>query len=73
MISRHTWISYRSTYDQLTHEKYLWLAKAGPYASATNANALLAERVEANLAGENAGWTTQMTQETQQQPAGAAN
>lgn len=70
---QHTWISYRSTYDQLTHEKYLWLAKAGPYASATNANALLAERVEANLVGENAGWTTQMAQKTQQQPAGAAN
>jgi hypothetical protein len=70
---QHNWISYRATYDQLTHEKYLWLAKAGPYATATNSNALLAERVEANLAGENAGWTTQMAQKTQQQPAGAAN
>lgn len=25
------WISYRSSCEGLRHEKYLWLAKAGPY------------------------------------------
>src|SRR5262249_15485138 len=33
---QHNWIFYRSTCEQLSHEKFLWLAKAGPYASAVN-------------------------------------
>jgi hypothetical protein len=33
--------------EQLTHEKFLWLARAGTYASAANPDALLAERIEA--------------------------
>src|SRR6266566_2455496 len=43
---QHNWISYRTTCEQLKHEKYLWLAKAGPYSAATKTESLLAERVE---------------------------
>jgi hypothetical protein len=43
------WISYRSTCEALKHEKFLYLAKAGPYAVATDPRVLLAERIEALL------------------------
>jgi hypothetical protein len=43
---QHNWITYRSTCEALKHEKYLYLAKAGPYATAGDVHALLAERVE---------------------------
>lgn len=50
------WITYRSTAESLKHEKYLHLAKAGPYARARNPHALLAERVEALVSQEHAKW-----------------
>ena len=31
---QQNWITYRSTCESLKHEKYLYLGKAGPYASA---------------------------------------
>ena len=62
---QHNWISYRSTCEQLTHEKFLWLAKAGPYANAANPDALLAERIEALIANEIATWTTTIQQKDQ--------
>jgi hypothetical protein len=65
---QHSWISYRTTCEQLTHEKYLWLAKAGPYATAANSDALLAERVEALMSSEITSWST-TTQQKDQQPA----
>jgi hypothetical protein len=37
------WITYRSTCEALKHEKFLYLAKAGPYAAATDAHVLLAK------------------------------
>ena len=52
------WISYRSTCEALKHEKYLYLAKAGPYVAATDAHALLAERVESLVSQENAKWAS---------------
>ena len=67
---QHTWISYRSTCEQLIREKYLWLAKAGSYATAANVNAVLAERVEAILSSENTGWATEMQQRDQKQAGG---
>jgi len=42
----HNWIAYRSTCETLKHEKYLYLANAGPYSTATTAHVLLAERIE---------------------------
>lgn len=52
----HNWIIYRSTCESLKHEKYLYLAKAGPYAGATDRYALLAERIESLISQEHAKW-----------------
>ena len=54
------WISYRSTCEALKHEKYLYLAKAGPYAGVADAHAhaLLAERVESLVSQETAKWAS---------------
>lgn len=56
------WIAYRSTCEALKHERYLYLATAGPYAGAPNPHVLLAERVEGLVSQEHAKWTS-----TQQQ------
>ncbi len=50
------WISYRSTAEQLKHEKYLWLSKAGPYKDAKDPEAMLAERAELLISREHAKW-----------------
>jgi Protein of unknown function (DUF4231) len=50
------WISYRSTCEALWHEKYLFLASAGPYANADRALPLLADRIEGLISQENAKW-----------------
>jgi hypothetical protein len=52
------WILYRSTCERLKREKYLYLGNAGPYATAQNRHSLLAERVEALISQELAGWTS---------------
>ncbi len=52
----HNWIIYRSTCETLKHEKYLYLAKAGPYATANDAHTLLAERLESLISQEHAKW-----------------
>ncbi len=52
----HNWITYRSTCESLKHEKYLYLAGAGPYAAATNPHTLLAERIESLVSQEHAKW-----------------
>jgi len=51
-------ITYRSTCESLKHEKYLYLAKAGPYASQDPAVAhtRLAERIESLVSQEQAKW-----------------
>jgi uncharacterized protein DUF4231 len=56
------WISYRSTCEALRHEKYLFLAGAGPYANVDNPLVLLADRIEGLISQEHAKWTS-----TQQQ------
>ena len=63
---QQNWITYRSTCEALKHEKYLFLANAGPYAAAENPKTLLAERVESQVSQEHAKWAA-----TQQQPAKA--
>jgi Protein of unknown function (DUF4231) len=55
------WISYRATCERLTSEKFLYLAKAGSYASA-DSDVLLAERIEALITQENTKWVS--SQET---------
>jgi uncharacterized protein DUF4231 len=54
----HNWISYRSTCEALKHEKFLYLAKAGPYATAEDAHTLLAERIESLVSQEHAKWVS---------------
>jgi hypothetical protein len=62
------WIRYRSTCESLKHEKYIYLANAGPYASVDKPRALLAERVEALVSQEHAKWATVQQQEPQSKP-----
>jgi hypothetical protein len=52
------WTGYRSTCETLKHEKYLFLAQAGPYASAEKPLALLAERIEGLVSQEHAKWVS---------------
>lgn len=52
----HNWITYRSTCEELKHEKHLWLAKAGPYADVENPDTLLAERIESLVSREHTKW-----------------
>lgn len=58
----HNWITYRSTCEDLKHEKFLYLGKAGPYATATDPHALLSERVETLVSREHAKWVTMQQQ-----------
>lgn len=53
---QHNWITYRSTCENLKHEKYLWLAKAGPYTKIENPDAVLADRIESLISQEHAKW-----------------
>ena len=52
------WIEYRSTSEQLKHERYLFLAASGPYRQLGSQAALLllAERIEEHISKEHAKW-----------------
>lgn len=50
------WVLYRSTAEALKHERYLYLARAGPYRG-RDAPVVLAERVEGLVSQEHAKWT----------------
>jgi hypothetical protein len=52
------WTAYRSTCEQLKHEKYLYLAQAGPYADAESPERALAERLEGLVSQEHAKWVS---------------
>jgi hypothetical protein len=58
------WTHYRSTSEALKHEKYLFLANAGSYATAADPGALLAERVEGRVSQEHAAWASEQQQGT---------
>jgi hypothetical protein len=51
------WITYRSTAEALKNERYLFLAKAGPY-EGEDRDRVLAERVATPLSQENAKWAS---------------
>ncbi len=51
------WIDYRSTWELLQREKFLFLSHAAQYARARDPARLLAERVEMVLSRETAGWS----------------
>jgi len=61
---QQNWTNYRSTSERLKHERFLWLAKAGPYKDPDNPTleALFAERVEALISTEHAKWVTYQEQ-----------
>jgi hypothetical protein len=63
------WIRYRSTCESLRHEKYIYLANAGPYPNVGQPRALLAERVESLISQEHAKWATVQQQDPQGKPA----
>jgi hypothetical protein len=52
------WSTYRSTCEALRHEKYTYLASAGPYAGAADPHVLLAERIESLVSQEHAKWSS---------------
>jgi len=56
------WITFRSTAEALKHEKFLFLATAGPYTAASNPKSLLAERIESLVSQEHAQWTSSQEQ-----------
>lgn len=51
------WLTYRSTCEALKHEKFLYLAEAGPYAVPTPLP-ILAERIEGLIAQEHSKWVS---------------
>ena len=57
------WITYRSTCELLKHEKFVYLAKAGPYAGSPDPYALLADRVESVVSQEHAKWASVQQQQ----------
>jgi hypothetical protein len=64
---QQNWIAYRSTCESLKHEKYVYLGKAAPYASAVDPHALLAERIESLVSQEHAKWASVQQQEPKSQ------
>ena len=66
------WLNYRATAEALKQEKYLFLAGAGAYASATaGALRLLAERVESLVSQENLSWASTQRVKSEDQKAAA--
>ncbi|MGY6126042.1 DUF4231 domain-containing protein [Paraburkholderia strydomiana] len=60
---QENWIRYRSTCEALKHEKYTCLAGAGPYAKASDTNAVLADRIEGLISQEHAKWVSTLSNE----------
>jgi Protein of unknown function (DUF4231) len=60
----NNWTSYRTTAEQLKHEKYLFLSASGPYRdlAVPDALRLLAERVEERISTEHAKWVSDTKQ-----------
>jgi hypothetical protein len=68
---QQNWTNYRSTCEALRHEKFVYLAGAGPYASAPNPHALLAERIESLVSQEHAQWASVQQQQVKVEAAQA--
>jgi hypothetical protein len=65
---QQNWTAYRSTCEALRHEKFLFLAKAGPYAAASEPRAMLAERIEGLVSHEHAKWVSAREEPSAQEP-----
>lgn len=68
---QQNWTAYRSTCESLKHEKYVYLAKASPYAGVADPRALLAERVESLVSQEHAKWASSQQENTKAKPPAA--
>ena len=55
---QQNWMLYRSNAEALKHEKYLFLARAGPYVRSKDGVALLADRIEGLISQEHAKWVS---------------
>jgi hypothetical protein len=66
---QENWTNYRNTAESLKHEKFLFLAQAGPYAGVANPRATLAERVEALISQENSQWVAALQKSSQANPS----
>jgi Protein of unknown function (DUF4231) len=55
---QQNWSSFRSTAEALKHEKFLYLAGAGPYRRSRHALPLLADRIEGLISQEHAKWVS---------------
>ena len=64
------WITCRATGEAMKHEKFMYIAKAGAYATAPDPHALLAERIEAIGSQENTRWASLAQQQPPKAPAG---
>jgi uncharacterized protein DUF4231 len=63
------WLTYRSTCAALEHEKFLFLADAGPYGATEDKRAYLAERIEELLSGEQARWVATRARGSEPRPS----
>jgi len=63
------WVLYRATAEALKHEKFLYLAAAGPYSTADRRR-VLAERLEGLVSQEHARWTEARQRDTQEPATG---
>jgi hypothetical protein len=64
------WLGYRATCEALKHEKFLFLADAGPYGDIEDKRALLAERIEELSDKEHAQWVAVRTRSTRESGSG---
>jgi hypothetical protein len=62
---QQNWTSYRATCEALRHEKFLFEARAGPYAVAQRPEAVLAERIEGLVSQEHAKWVSSQEESAQ--------
>ena len=65
------WITYRSTCEALKHEKYLYVAGAGPYRDSDDPSVVLAEHVEGLVSQEHARWVSSREETTKREGKGA--
>lgn len=56
----HNWITYRSTCEELRHEKYSYLGRTGEYEGKTEEEAkrILVDRVESLVSTEHSKWVS---------------
>jgi Protein of unknown function (DUF4231) len=65
------WITYRSTCEALKHEKYLYLAGAGPYRDSDEPSVVLAEHIEGLVSQEHARWVSSREETSSREGKGA--